>query len=187
MSMTQHQSVCVFCGSSNVAPQEYYDLAARVGTALAARNVRLVNGGGGVGLMGASARACRAAGGQTFGVIPTFLRELEVADKGGVIVEVATMHERKAIMFDKSDAFLILPGGIGTLEEAVEVLSWRRLRLHAKPIVFLSENGFWDPFFTLLRHTVEARFTSAELAADLHSCSSVEAALDHCLAQKAAA
>ncbi len=154
-------SVCLFCGSSDTADPAFLEAAAGFGRILAAEGVRLVYGGGGIGLMGAAARAAHAAGGQVLGVIPAFLRTREVAYDDVETVTVATMHDRKRIMFEQSDAFAVFPGGIGTLEEVVELLSWRRLGLHRKPIVFLDQAGFWRPFFSLIRHTVDARVTPA--------------------------
>ena len=152
-------SVCLFCGSSNAAAPEFLQAASEFGAILAAEGVRLVYGGGGVGLMGAAARAAHAGGGVVLGVMPEFLRRAEVIYDEVETLVVPTMHERKRIMFEQSDAFAVLPGGIGTLEEVVELLSWRRLDLHRKPIVFLDQAGFWQPFFALIRHTVDAQVT----------------------------
>lgn len=118
----------------------------------------MVYGGGGVGLMGETARACIEAGGAVLGVIPEFLVALEGA---GDIVEsrvVGSMHERKMIMYEEADAFLIMPGGVGTLEELVETLSWAHLELHAKPIVMVDIAGYWRPWFALLDHMIAAGF-----------------------------
>jgi uncharacterized protein (TIGR00730 family) len=156
------RSVCVFCGSSDLADPAFLDDAARVGQALAKAGLELVYGGGGVGLMGACARAAHEAGGRVLGIIPDFLVAREHALESVEHVVVSSMHERKMTMFERSDAFVVLPGGIGTLEEVVELLSWRRLGLHAKPIVFYSPGEFWKPLFDLLEHTVEARLTPAE-------------------------
>ncbi len=161
-------SVCLFCGSSDSADPAFLEAAAEFGRLLARNEVRLVYGGGGVGLMGAAARAAHDAGGAVLGVMPTFLRRQELLYDAVETVVVATMHERKRIMFDQSDAFAVFPGGIGTLEEVVELLSWKRLGLHDKPIVFLDQAGFWEPFFGLIRHTVAARL-SPEWASDLWS------------------
>jgi len=158
------RSVCVYCGSSESTNPAYHDLATRFGVALAKRGLRMVYGGGSIGLMGRCAEAARAHGGQVLGVMPRFLqaREIPLANVPHRMVD--TMHERKMIMFEESDAFVVLPGGIGTLEEAVEVLSWRRLELHAKPVIFLSEDDFWSPFFELVKHTIEAKLTPATFA-----------------------
>ena len=120
---------------------------------------RLVYGGGGVGLMGASARAAHAAGGRVLGVMPGFLRSRErLFDEVETLV-VPSMHERKTIMYDQSDAFVVAPGGVGTLEEVIEVLSWKRLDLHAKPVIFLNLNGFWDPLLAVMEHSIAERMT----------------------------
>lgn len=153
------RSVCVYCGSSESTKPQYHDLATRFGEALAARGLRMVYGGGSIGLMGRAAKAAHAAGGDVLGVMPRFLERREIVLDSVPHRMVDTMHERKMIMFEESDAFVVLPGGIGTLEEAVETLSWRRLDLHRKPVVFLSEDDFWAPFFTLMQHTIEAKLT----------------------------
>ena len=152
-------SVCVFCGSSEAADPALLAAAAELGRTLAAGGLSLIYGGGGVGLMGACARAAHEAGGKVLGVIPDFLmdreRRLDVVET----VVVTSMHERKMMMFERSDAFVVLPGGIGTLEEVVELLSWRRLDLHGKPVVFYSPDGFWEPLFKLFQHTVDQHLT----------------------------
>jgi uncharacterized protein (TIGR00730 family) len=152
-------SVCLFCGSSNAVDQQYLDAAAQFGAILATEGVRLVYGGGGIGLMGAAARAANDAGGEVLGVIPEFLCRKEVVYDAVETLVVPNMHDRKRIMFEQSEAFAIFPGGIGTLEEVVELISWRRLDLHHKPIVFLNQAGFWEPFFKLVDHTVAMRVT----------------------------
>ena len=149
------RSVCVFCASSDGVDPQFRAGAQRLGIELARAGVRLVYGGGGVGLMGVCARAAHEAGGEVLGIMPSFLRSREGALDVVETVVVQSMHERKAIMFEQSDAFAVLPGGIGTLEEVVELLSWRRLSLHAKPIVFLNPGGYWTPLFDLFSHTVE--------------------------------
>ena len=151
--------VCVYCGSSNDADPQLLADAGALGRALAADKLGLIYGGGGVGLMGACARAAHEAGGQVLGVIPEFLtgRERPLGEVETIVV--TTMHERKMIMYERSDAFVVLPGGIGTLEEVIELLSWRRLDLHAKPIVFYSPDGFWDPLFKLVQHIVDQKLT----------------------------
>ncbi len=155
------RSVCVYCGSSETTEPDYLDLATRFGQALAARGLRLVYGGGSIGLMGRCAKAAFAAGGDVLGVMPRFLERREIVLEAVPHRMVDTMHERKHLMFEESDAFVVLPGGIGTLEEAVETLSWARLGLHTKPMAFLSEDDFWAPFFALMEHTVAANLTPA--------------------------
>jgi uncharacterized protein (TIGR00730 family) len=152
-------SICLFCGSSDATDPDFLKAAADFGRQLAAENIRLVYGGGGIGLMGAAAKGCHNAGGKVLGIMPDFLRRREVIYDDVETVIVRNMHERKRIMFEESDAFAIFPGGIGTLEEVVELMSWRRLDLHHKPIVFLSLKGFWTPFFKLIEHTVAAKVT----------------------------
>ncbi len=156
------ESACVFCGSSDEADPEFLSAARGVGKALADAGIRLVYGGGGVGLMGATARAAHEAGGEVLGIIPTFLVGAERALETVELFIVVNMHERKMLMFQRSDSFVILPGGIGTLEEVVELLSWRRLDLHAKPVVFYNPRGFWDPLYKLFQHTVDERLTPPE-------------------------
>jgi uncharacterized protein (TIGR00730 family) len=153
------RSVCLFCGSSNAVDPAYLQAAAAFGATLAGEDVKLVYGGGGVGLMGAAAKAAHDAGGRVLGVMPEFLRHRELLYDDVETVVVRNMHERKRIMFDQSDAFAVFPGGIGTLEEVIELISWRRLNLHDKPIVFLNLNGFWDPFFALIDHTVSEKLS----------------------------
>jgi len=145
-------SVCVYCASSDAADPAFLDAASQLGAAIAGEGLRLVYGGGGVGLMGACARAAHAAGGRVLGIIPHFLTSHERPLKTVETVVVDSMHQRKMMMFEAADAFAILPGGIGTLEEVIELLSWRRLGLHAKPIVFLDAKGFWRPLFDLFDH-----------------------------------
>lgn len=157
-------SVCVYCGSSNDADPRYITDAFTIGESFARAGLKLIYGGGGVGLMGASARGAYSAGGKVLGVIPDFLRGREQPFDDVETVIVDNMHERKMMMFERADAFVVLPGGIGTLEEIVELLSWRRLDLHQKPIVFHNPGGFWDPFFALIQHTIEARLTPPTLA-----------------------
>jgi uncharacterized protein (TIGR00730 family) len=157
-------SVCLFCGSSDAIGEDYLRSASVFGATLAHEGVRLVYGGGGIGLMGAAAKAAHEAGGRVLGVIPEFLCRKEVVYDDVETLVVPNMHERKRIMFEQSDAFAVFPGGIGTLEEAIELMSWRRLDLHHKPIVFLNLAGFWEPLFRLIDHTVERNVTPAWLA-----------------------
>ncbi|WP_396593251.1 TIGR00730 family Rossman fold protein [Brevundimonas sp. R86498] len=170
-------SVCLFCGSSEAADPVYTAAAAAFGNAAALAGWRLVYGGGGVGLMGAAARAAHAGGGRVLGVMPAFLRSRErLFDEVETLV-VTSMHERKQIMYDQSDAFVVAPGGIGTLEEVVELLSWKRLDLHGKPVIFLNVDGFWDTFFALMRHSVETGFTPPSFLEAWVVCDTVEAAM----------
>ncbi|MBN8553513.1 MAG: TIGR00730 family Rossman fold protein [Caulobacterales bacterium] len=153
------ESVCVFCGSSMGGKPIFEQVARELGAALAQEDLRLVYGGGGVGLMGTTARAAHEAGGRVLGIMPDFLRAKErLLDEVETVV-VETMHERKAMMYDASEAFVVLPGGIGTLEEAIELMSWRRLNLHLKPIWFVNTEGFWDALIELFHNNVSTGMT----------------------------
>ena len=177
------ESACVFCGSSDAADPEFLAAARALGKALADAGIKLVYGGGGVGLMGAVARAAHNAGGEVLGIIPTFLVGKERALETVEHVIVDNMHERKMLMFQRSDSFVILPGGIGTLEEVVELLSWRRLDLHAKPVVFYNPRGFWEPLFRLFQHTVDENLTPPEFMDAWVSVETVEAIIPALLGQ----
>jgi hypothetical protein len=161
--MTQ-KSVCVFCGSRPGNDPAYLADAQAIGRGLADNNWRLVYGAGDVGLMGAVARAAQDAGAPTFGVIPEHLVKWEVGktDLTQYIV-TETMHERKKVMFMNCDAVVVLPGGAGSLDELFEVLTWRQLGLHQKPVILLNTNGYWDPLVQLLRHIVDSDFAEASL------------------------
>ena len=155
--------VCVFCGSATGARPAYRRAAARLGVGLARRGVGLVFGGGSVGLMGVVADAALAAGGEVTGVIPRRLARKEVAHAGLTRLRVVpSMHARKAAMADLADAFVAMPGGLGTLEELSEVLTWAQLGLHAKPCALLDVAGYWRPLVRLLDHAVEERFVRPE-------------------------
>ncbi len=180
-------SVGLFCGSSAGVDPAWTAAAAAFGELLAKGGVRLVYGGGATGLMGACARAVVAGGGRPLGVIPEFLRLPEVAYEAAELVVVASMHERKATMFREADGFAVLPGGVGTLEEAIEVLSWARLDLHAKPVVFLNTDGFWTPLAALLDHTVRAGFSPPAFSHAYRMVDGVEAMLPTLAAMRAEA
>ena len=153
------KSVCLFCGSSDRSDPAYTEAARAFGEQTAQAGWRLVYGGGGVGLMGASARAAHEAGGRVLGVMPGFLRSRERLFDEVETVVVPSMHERKTLMYDQSDAFVVAPGGVGTLEEVIEVLSWKRLDLHHKPVIFLNLNGFWDALIAVLDHSIAEGMT----------------------------
>ena len=159
--MTGIRAICVFCGASSGRDPRYGAAAAATGEALARRGIRLVYGGGRLGLMGAVADAALAAGGEVVGVIPRGLVEREVAHRGLTEQRVVeTLHERKALMAELSDAFIALPGGLGTLEELAEVVSWGQLELHAKPIGLLDVAGYFGPLETFLDHAVAEGFVA---------------------------
>ena len=168
------KSLCVYCGSRPGNSPIYKEAAIAIGQEAAKRSCRIVYGGGKLGLMGATAGAARDAGGAVFGIIPEFLVELEGILEGVDHVVVETMHERKMQMFEESDAILTLPGGIGTLEELIEVLSWARLSLHKKPLVILSVDGFWDPLKKLFEHIVDVGFADKALLSDVVFVKTVE-------------
>ena len=172
------RSVCLFCGSSDRADPEYVAWAAHLGRALAEDGMRLVYGGGGVGLMGAAARAAHEAGGQVLGIMPLFLRSRERLFEEVETLVVPSMHQRKQLMYDESDAFVVAPGGVGTLEEVVELLSWKRLDLHAKPVIFLNQGGFWENFFALMRHSVDEGMTPASFLQAWEVRDTVEGVMD---------
>jgi uncharacterized protein (TIGR00730 family) len=152
-------SICVFCGARFGSDPAAREVAQQLGGLLASKSIALVYGGGGVGLMGLVANAALKAGGRVVGVIPRFLLQREAGHPAlSETVVVETMHERKLQMFERSDAFVVLPGGIGTLEELFEVLSWRTLGLHTKPIVIVDQGGYWQPLAALLRGVVEGGF-----------------------------
>ena len=149
------RNVAVFCASAPGTRAIYSEHAEAVGRALAQRNIGLIYGGASVGLMGTVADAALAAGGTVVGVVPQVLVDLEVAhDRLSELHLVDTMHTRKALMGERADAFLILPGGFGTMEELFEVLAWQTLKLHAKPILLLNTAGFYNPLLAFLDHCV---------------------------------
>ncbi len=157
--MGQIRNICVYCGSSAGNDPDFVAAATRFGEILAASRVGVVYGGGSSGLMGALARAAVAHGGEIIGVIPGFLVERERMFRGaGELVLTADMHERKRIMFERSDAFVALPGGIGTLEELVEQLTWAQLGRHRKPILIANLKRFWDPLLGLFDHMDDAGY-----------------------------
>ena len=158
------KSVCVYCGSRAGADPEYLKQAERFGQAIAEEGWRLVYGAGDVGLMGAVARSAQTAGAETFGVIPQHLVDWEVGktDLTSYVV-TETMHERKKVMFMNCDAVVVLPGGAGSLDELFEVLTWRQLGLHEKPIFLMNINGYWDPLLELLSHVTAQGFADNSL------------------------
>lgn len=158
MQYETRRSVCVFCGSRAGGRADYGAAADALGTTIAGDGWRLVYGAGDVGLMGRVARAATDAGGATLGVIPAHLVGLEARRTDRDFVVTETMHERKKVMFMNADAIVALPGGPGTLDELFEVLTWRQLGLHAKPVFLLNVAGYWDRLLELLRHIVAEGF-----------------------------
>lgn len=163
MSKKHPLSICVFCGSSSRVDSVYKNSATEFGRILGERGCTLIYGGGRVGLMGLAADATLEAGGKVIGVIPSFLQNLEVGHAGlDELVVTDSMHERKRIMYERADAFVVLPGGLGTLDETMEALTWAQLKLSDKPIVFVDVAGFWQPLLKLIDHTIASGFTREE-------------------------
>ena len=162
--MPELSSICVFCGSNAGANPAYLEAAEVVGRALAQHGVRIVYGGATVGMMGALADAARDAGGEVIGVIPQSIFDREIGHTGlDDLRVVGSMHERKALMAELSDAFIALPGGIGTLEELFEVYTWAQLGLHTKPLGLLDVAGYFQPLVSFLDHAVQERFLRPEM------------------------
>jgi uncharacterized protein (TIGR00730 family) len=177
--MVDLAAVCVFCGSSPGTDPAFADAARATGGLLAERGIDLVYGGGAVGLMGEVADACLEAGGRVTGVIPTGLLSREVAHRGLTdLREVASMHERKQLMYDLADGFVALPGGLGTLEELAEVTTWTQLGIHAKPMVLLDVAGFWTPLVAQLDHMLDVGLLKPQNRALVGRATTPEAALD---------
>lgn len=169
-------SICVFCGSRPGENPAFIGAAQSLGERMAKNNWRLVYGAGDVGLMGAVARAAQHGGADTFGVIPTHLLKKEVGKTDLTrFVVTENMHERKKVMFMNSDAVVILPGGPGTLDEFFEVLTWKQLGLHDKPILVLNIDGFWTPLAELLQHQVRSGFADESLLSFFDVVSDIEA------------
>jgi len=161
--MPNIRRLCVYCGSSGAVDRQYRAAATELGTRLAAAGIGVVFGGGRVGLMGLLADAALAAGGEVIGVIPARLRDAELAHPGATeLLVVESMHERKRVMAEKAEAFAILPGGIGTLDEMFETVSWKQLGLHGKPILLADIGGYWAPLCALLDDIVTKGFAQPE-------------------------
>ncbi|WP_424970385.1 TIGR00730 family Rossman fold protein [Dinoroseobacter sp. S76] len=168
-------SICVFCGARPGLDPAYEGAATALGTWLAQAGHQLVYGAGDVGLMGHVARACQEAGGDTFGVIPTHLLEMEVGKTDlSRFVVTETMHERKKVMFTNSNAIVVLPGGAGSLDEFFEVLTWRQLGLHAKPLYLLNIQDYWGPLLALVDHVIAQGFANHSLREMITVCADLE-------------
>ena len=163
--MTTKKSVCVFCGASNDVAKKFLDIGAAFGKLLAEKNVTLVYGGGDCGVMGAIANAALKSGGEVTGVFPVNLRNIENEHQSlSEIVIVNTMHERKQCMFERSDAFIVFPGGFGTMDETFEILTWKQLKLHHKPVVIFNYENYWDPLIALTKNIINNGFAKPETA-----------------------
>jgi uncharacterized protein (TIGR00730 family) len=163
--MTEIRSVCVFCGSREGNDPAYRAAAVRLGTLIAERGVRLIYGGGSIGLMGVLADAALEAGGEAVGVIPDFLMKYEINHvRLTDLVITGSMHDRKRRMFEMADGFVVLPGGIGTLDETFEIVTWKQLRLHSSPIVVLDVDGYWTPLKGLVDAVIAGGFAHPAIA-----------------------
>ncbi len=161
--MTEIKAVCVFCGARNEVPQTHLDVGKAFGTLLAARGIRLVYGGGDCGVMGAVANSVLKNKGLVTGVFPRSLKNLESEHASlSEIIMVESMHERKRIMFERSDAIVVLPGGFGTMDEMFEIITWKQLKFHEKPIVILNHEGYWNPLVELMESIINAGFARSE-------------------------
>lgn len=155
------KSVCVYCGSRMGNKPYYETLAKNMGQLIADHNMQLVYGAGSIGLMGVVARAASDAGADVIGIIPEHLSAIEITQSGLAELHVTdNMHERKKMMFDRSDAFIVLPGGLGTLDETMEMMTWAQLSLHKKPIVLVNYQDFWTPLVELIQHVVDDGFAN---------------------------
>jgi uncharacterized protein (TIGR00730 family) len=153
------RALCVFCGAQNAVATEHLEMGAKVGATIAQSDTRLIFGGGDCGMMGAVANATMDNGGEVIGVFPHHLRTHE-AEHTGITetIIVGSMHERKKLMFDLSDMFAILPGGFGTMDEMFEILTWRQIGLHEKPVFIFNHLGYWNPLLVMMEHIIEQRF-----------------------------
>lgn len=161
--MKNQKTVCVFCGSSIGKLSAYADAAYELGKALGSSKINLIYGGGCLGLMGIVADAAIESGSTVTGVIPNFLQEAEIShNRLHRLLVTNDMHQRKRLMYSKSDAFISLPGGVGTFDETMEVITWTTLGLLAKPIILVNINRYWDPFIALIRHSITEGFSKSE-------------------------
>jgi uncharacterized protein (TIGR00730 family) len=159
--MARVKRLCVYCGASDRVDPVYREAAVELGTRLAGAGIELVYGGGRIGLMGRLADAVLQAGGRVTGIIPAHLDNREIGHHGvNELIVVGSMHERKQLMFERADAFAVLPGGIGTIEETFEIITWKQLLLHDKPIVIIDIGGYWQKLQALVDHVIEKGFAS---------------------------
>lgn len=157
--MSQIKSICVYCGSSSDIDEAFKQSARDLGAGIARRNMNLVYGGGRLGLMGITADAGLAHSASVTGIIPEHLQTREIRHDGLTeTIVVDSMHTRKRLMAEKSDAFIVMPGGLGTMDECFEILTWRQLTLHDKPVIIANINGYWDPLLDLIEHMIQKGF-----------------------------
>jgi uncharacterized protein (TIGR00730 family) len=173
--MSKIKTICVYCGSGPGSNPRFIEAAIALGKSLAENRIRLVYGGGSIGLMGALATSALDHGGTVTGIIPDFLTSRENAlTRVQELVVTPDMHERKRLMFERSDAFVALPGGVGTLEELVEQLTWKQLGRHTKPVLLANVDGFWEPLLALLAHMRATQFIRPTLSVDVLKAERVE-------------
>jgi len=173
--MSKIKTICVYCGSGPGSNPRFIEAAIALGKVLAEKRIRLVYGGGSIGLMGALATSVLDHGGTVTGIIPDFLTSRENAlTRVQELIVTPDMHERKRLMFERSDAFVALPGGVGTLEELVEQMTWKQLGRHSKPILLANIDGFWEPLLALLAHMRSAQFIRPNLEVDILKAERVE-------------
>ena len=173
--MSKITTVCVYCGSGPGTNPHFVEAAVELGKALAENSIRLVYGGGSVGLMGAVAKSTLDHGGSVTGIIPDFLKAKENAlARVQEMIVTPDMHERKRLMFERSDAFVALPGGVGTLEELVEQMTWQQLGRHTKPVLLANIDNFWEPLIALLKHMRATEFIRPSLNVDVLKAERVE-------------
>jgi len=176
--MASIKSICVYCGASDSGPKSHREAADRFGRILAQEGIELVFGGGRIGIMGVLANAVLEAGGRAVGVIPEHLRRVELpSHRLSELIIVVSMHARKEVMFRRAEAFVVLPGGLGTLDETFEILTWKQLGLHDRPIVICDLDGYWKPLEILIRNTVRRRYAPKETRRFYQTVDSVEAIL----------
>ncbi len=173
------KSVCVYCGSRTGNDPSYANIAKQIGSSLAENNFKVVFGAGSIGMMGIVACSALSAGGKVIGVIPEHLDDIEITLPGLTELYVTkNMHDRKALMFDKSDAFVLLPGGLGSLDEFFEILTWAQLGLHSNPIIIFNQKDYWRPLLTLINHIIEENFSGIECKALYQVADTTEAVID---------
>jgi uncharacterized protein (TIGR00730 family) len=177
--MAYPKAVCVFCGASNDAPKIHLDLGRDVGKKMAENNIRLVYGGGDCGIMGTVANSVMANGGKVTGVFPESLKNIENEHQSLTeIVMVETMHQRKELMYQRSGAFVVLPGGFGTMDEMFEIITWRQLKLHDKPIIIFNHEGYWDNLVALMGEIIAKGFAHKEVATYYHVVDDIESLME---------